>query len=76
MNTSELRTVARIASLVRLKNTRDGNPQYRVVFTDNTAALTEPDAAVNYEITNSQWRDVDVQVVTRAGHIVRIEPAS
>jgi hypothetical protein len=39
-----------IDSAERLYNSVNGNPRWRVTFTDGTSALTMSDASVNYDI--------------------------
>ncbi|KJL45567.1 hypothetical protein [Microbacterium trichothecenolyticum] len=51
-----------IASLERLRNSRDGNPTWRVEFTDGTVATTAKDAAVGNAIDNSEYQGVPLEV--------------
>ncbi len=54
----------------------NGNPRYRVTFADGTTFTTEPDAQVNYGITNSDY-DGDVEIeLNGAGRIVGIRAVS
>lgn len=55
-------TVMTISRVERLSNTQDGNPRFRVVFTDGRAVNTKPDAAVAYKIENSEFLNVPVEV--------------
>ena len=41
-----------IDSAERLYNSVNGNPRWRVTFTDGTSALTMSDASVSYDIQN------------------------
>lgn len=69
---SDVRT---IASLTRLMNSHDGNPRWRVVFTDGTAADTKPDAAINYGIGNPETRGPCVVELER-GQLVGLTPVA
>ena len=44
--------VVDLVELVRLTNSRNGNPRYRIVTRDHGAFTTAADAAVNYELPN------------------------
>jgi hypothetical protein len=69
------RTGLVIESLERLNNSVNGNPRYRVHFTDGTVADTQSDASLNYGITNPEYRDVPLRVTfTRAGKISHATP--
>lgn len=73
---NETQSVKTIASLERLKLSTNGNPRFRVTFTDGTIAQTQTDAAVGYSIENSEYRDVPVLVsFTRAGCIYGVDVA-
>jgi hypothetical protein len=65
-----------IASLERLRNSRDGNATWRVEFTDGTSATTAKDAAVGNVIENSEYQGVPLDVTFRDGEIVRVEVAT
>lgn len=66
--------VLTIATLERLKLSVNGNPRFRVTFTDGTSAQTQTDASVGYSIENSEYRDVPVRVsFTPAGRIWNVE---
>jgi hypothetical protein len=67
---NETSRVLTIASLERLKLSTNGNPRFRVTFTDGTVAQTQTDASIGYSIENSEFRDVPVRVsFTAAGRI-------
>lgn len=69
-------TERQIARLDRLTNSVNGNPRYRVHFTDGSSALTQSDAGFCYAINNPEFRDAPVLVeFTRAGRIAHIAPA-
>jgi hypothetical protein len=71
---NETSRVLTIASLERLKLSTNGNPRFRVTFTDGTVAQTQTDASIGYSIENSEFRDVPVRVsFTRAGRIFDVE---
>lgn len=66
--------VKTIASLERMKLSANGNPRFRVTFTDGTVAQTQTDASVGYAIENPEYRDVPVKVsFTPAGRIWNVE---
>ena len=46
-----------ILSYERMKSSVNGNPRYRVVFTDGTIAPMMPDSGTSYEIGNSDMRE-------------------
>jgi hypothetical protein len=69
-----IRTIDR---LTRLNNSVNGNPRYRVHFTDGSSALTTSDAMFCYSINNREMRDVPLVVTwTRAGRIAHLEPVT
>lgn len=65
----------RIASIERLPSSASGNPRYALYLTDGTALKTAPDAAINYGITNPEYRDRDVTFTIERGRVVYAEPA-
>lgn len=66
-----------IANLERLHNSKNGNPRYRVTFTDGTVFETAADASINYGITNREYRDVPLEVTfSRNGRITYLAPVS
>lgn len=65
----------RIGLLERLRNTRDGNPSYRVVFTDGTVGTTKENASIAGMLENSEFQDADLMVAfDRPGVIVDVYP--
>lgn len=58
--------------IVRLNNSFNGNPRYRILFSDGTEAITQSDAMFNYAVPNYRRYLVDVWF-TRAGRISHIE---
>lgn len=66
--------VVTIASLERMKLSTNGNPRFRVTFTDGTVAQTQTDSSIAYAIENPEYRDVPVKVsFTPAGRIWNVE---
>ena len=65
-----------VADLIRLRNTKSGNPSWRVVFSDGTVATTHDDADVNYGIANSEHQAPRPQEVTfdEHGRIIYLRP--
>lgn len=65
-----------IDHLERRKNSVNGNPRFRVVFTDGSSAITQSDAAFAYGLENPEFRDVPLEVTfSRAGLITRVKVA-
>lgn len=64
-----------VAGLERLRNSANGNPRYRITFTDGTSAVSVADADFCYGITNPDMRgEVDV-TYTKSGKISTMRPA-
>jgi hypothetical protein len=78
MKTQSIQSVRVIESVKRLNNSVNGNPRYRVTFTDGSSALTKSDSSVAYDIQNlshSRERGRDLLVTwTRAGRIEMLKP--
>lgn len=73
---NETRQTLTIASMERLKLSTNGNPRFRVFFTNGLVAQTQTDGSIGYGIENSEYRDVPVVVTfTRAGRITDVEVA-
>lgn len=53
-STTERKT---IASYTRMPSSHDGNPRYRITFSDGTDAALAPNVAVAYEIGNPDMRE-------------------
>ena len=71
MNKNE--TVRTIDHLTRLNNSVNGNPRFRVTFTDGSSAITQSDAAFCYGLENPEFRDRPVIVsFSRAGRITHV----
>lgn len=67
--------VKTILTLERLRNSGNGNPRYRVTFTDGESAVTQTDASIGYGIGNPEFKDVPVRfTVSKAGRITHAEP--
>lgn len=70
--TTVVKTIERVD---RHGTSRNGNPQYRVRFTDGTSALTQSDSAIAYEIQNGEFRNTPVEfTLTRAGRVSYARP--
>jgi hypothetical protein len=68
--------IKRIDFLTRLNCSVNGNPRYRVAFTDGSVAITSSDASCAYGIANPEMRG-DLRVTfTRAGRIEMLEPVT
>jgi hypothetical protein len=52
----------RIVQLDRMRNSVNGNPRFRVHFSDGTSAPTSVDAGCAYGIENRENRENDVMV--------------
>lgn len=71
----ETKRTLTIASLERLNASANGNPRFKVTFTNGESALTQSDASINYAIENPEYRDVPVEFTfTAAGRIKYAEP--
>jgi hypothetical protein len=69
--------IRRIQHLERLNNSSNGNPRFRVYFTDGTSALTSSDAGVAYGIGNREMLNSALKVeLTRAGRIAYLTPVT
>lgn len=67
--------VKTIAQLERLNNSANGNPRWRVGFTDGTSAVTKPDAGIGYAIDNLEFKGVAVEFkVNEANQIFAAKP--
>jgi hypothetical protein len=65
-----------IASLERLRPSRNGNPRFRVTFTNGHVAQTQSDASISYAIENPEYRDVPLHVeFSSAGKITHLKVA-
>lgn len=65
-----------IESLERLRLSVNGNPRFRVRFTNGTVAITQTDGSVGYEIDNPEYRDVPLLVeFSRGGRITAVTVA-
>ena len=75
MSSKGTERVLTISSLERLKLSTNGNPRFRVTFTDGTVAQTQTDSSIAYAIENPEYRGVPVKVsFTAAGRIWDLEP--
>lgn len=62
-----------ISALEPMRNSKYGNPRYRVVFTDGTSAPTVTDGSVAYGIANSEFSGVALKVeFNSAGNIAHV----
>lgn len=69
--------VKTIAELDRMNNSVNGNPRYRVKFTDGTDATTQPDASVAHDLPNPEFKGVPVTfTVNRARQITYAVPVA
>lgn len=68
----------RVVSTTRLNNSVNGNPRYTVVFDDGSVIETQSDSAINYGITNPEYRDQPHDAeLSRAGRLVYLrKPAT
>lgn len=69
-------TTRRVSSLTRLNNSINGNPRYRVLFTDGSSAVTKSDAAFCYGIDNPEMRGEVIVKYSRGGRITDMSPLS
>lgn len=68
--------VKRVLRLDRLQNSRNGNPRYKVTFTDGETAITKSDASCAFTIENSEMRGDVVVTFNRDNEITHLSPAS
>lgn len=63
-----------IKSLERRRNSVNGNPHFKVGFTDGTSARTAPNSLVAFVIDNREYWDIELLVTYNGrGQIVNIE---
>ena len=63
-------TTRRIDWLERMTNSVNGNPRFRIHFTDGSSAVSQSDAAFCYGLENRENFGVDVVVTfTKAGRV-------
>ena len=75
MSTTDRTYVATIYGLERMRSSANGNPRYRIYFTDGTHAVTQWDAAVSYGLENAENIGVPVTVTaTRSGLVFNVVP--
>ena len=78
MSTSTRKAVTYVATidhLVRLTNSVNGNPRYRIHWTDGRTAVTSPNAGINVGIENSEYRNVPLEVTaTPTGLVYGLDP--
>lgn len=67
--------VKRVDHLERLRLSTNGNPRFRVTFTDGSSAITQSDASFYYGIENQEMRGDVTVTYTRAGKISDMRPA-
>ena len=62
----------------RLNSSSNGNPRYLITFDDGSEVITQSDAAINYGITNHEYRDQPHDAeLSRAGRLVYLrKPAT
>lgn len=78
MARGETTAVKTIHQRVRLNNSVNGNPRYRLDFSDGTSATTQSDSYCNYDVENLAKRGATLELtLTRAGRVCgirKIEP--
>lgn len=61
-----------IREVNRVNNSANGNPRWRVAFASGKVLDTEPDAAVNHKISNSEYKGQPLLVETTPnGRLIR-----
>lgn len=75
MSKAALTSIRTIDRLERLNNSVNGNPRYRVYFTDGSFAVTSSDAACSYDLPNiMRHTEPEVTITwTKAGRIAMID---
>lgn len=78
MARGETTVVKTIHQRVRLNNSVNGNPRYRLDFSDGTSATTQSDSYCNYDVENLAERGATLELtLTRAGRVCgvrKVEP--
>jgi hypothetical protein len=74
MDTTQLKIIRSVERIGR--NTANGNPVYRVSFTDGTEGTTVADGSIGFMIDNSDLRDVPVWISTRDNKIAAAQRAT
>lgn len=65
-----------VSGTQRLSNSPNGNPRYLVTVTGGNTYRTAPDSAVNYKITNEEFRQSPaVFTLNSRGEITHANPA-
>lgn len=59
---------ATITGVAHIQNSADGNPRFRVTLDTGGTYDTEPDAAINHGITNSEYREGPVMIELATSH--------
>ena len=68
-------TTRQIDHLERMNSSRNGNPRFRIYFTDGSIAVTQSDAGFCSGLENRENFGVDVAVTfTRAGLVSDLRP--
>jgi len=72
---SVVTTTRQIDHLERMNSSRNGNPRFRIYFTDGSIAVTQSDAGFCSGLENRENFGVDVAVTfTRAGLVSDLRP--
>lgn len=67
--------IRQISWLERMNSSVNGNPKFRVHFTDDSSATTQSDAGFCYGLENRENFGVDVEVkFSRRGYIEDLRP--
>lgn len=75
-DTVRIQTIASRDAFERMPSSVNGNPRYRVTFTDGTSAPTQPDSGWAYGAENPEHLGVPLEVhYNGRGHITYARPA-
>jgi len=75
--TVKVQTIASRNSFERMPSSRNGNPRFRVTFTDGTSAPTMPDTMWAYGAANPEHIGVELEVhYNGRGHITYARPVT
>lgn len=75
MTRKSITYTATIERLERLKLSVNGNPRFKIYFTDGRTATTQSDTSLSYSLENPENIGVPVTVTaTPAGRVWNVEP--
>jgi hypothetical protein len=77
MASKSITYVQTIDYLERMNSSVNGNPRFRIHYTDGQVATTQPDAGVSYGLENRENIGVPVTVIaTPSGLVYSVKPVT